>query len=674
PGIASDVSAGVVGDRGLGSIASAENIERIKGTAGAAGVALVSGIEEAATSDESVERFLAVSAAIATTIEVEFQRQAESRTASMVRSIADGILSATASGDVQATLAEAANNIANAVPIQGAAAATGNAGTFIPRAGGATAGPGAGGKFINPLQGSRVTSGFSEQREWGAHGGLDLNLAGNDLGAPILAAADGVVSRIRDEGNKGLGKSAEVTHAGGYITVYGHMLAHAAGLKVGQNVRQGQIIGFVGSTGNSTGPHLHFEVIKPGGKGKGVSGKVDPASVTDISGRFNGDVGGATGLPIGVRQKAAVEAQRDALAFLRDLSQTIKEAGGDLGTVLDAVFSGATELAADKLAGFSDFARQQMQVAFDAIRLVMEQLGPNGLADLRRFSTQLGLVGTPEENALRNEMRRGHPGFEALEALGNVQDRSALLSLVRFLEEHQNDPAFQQLLGLLASATEGETLASLRNRILTPAGDVQFDALNALLDRLGPALEIITAGQVRTLVGDSQQALAVGELLNLLRSTEGSGGFAGMLRQALLGGSTDPNVTGATVDFYAQQSPANDAASRRLLQFLLEQFGGGTTIEQLRKLLLDKEGKLLAPNFDVTPEVVRDPAARDAARRVRDFALSNQFTTDSTGERKIDPAITSVLKALQDSEAKTLDEFLKSPDVANILPDDSPLG
>jgi murein DD-endopeptidase MepM/ murein hydrolase activator NlpD len=79
------------------------------------------------------------------------------------------------------------------------------------------------------------------------------------FGTPIFAAGNGTIAEIGLKG--GYGKYVRIEHANGYETAYGHMTAFARGLEVGSRVRQGQIIGFVGSTGLSTGPHVHFEIL-----------------------------------------------------------------------------------------------------------------------------------------------------------------------------------------------------------------------------------------------------------------------------------------------------------------------------------------------------------------------------------------------------------------------------
>jgi murein DD-endopeptidase MepM/ murein hydrolase activator NlpD len=77
-------------------------------------------------------------------------------------------------------------------------------------------------------------------------------------GTPILAAGNGVVERAGP--SSGYGNFTLIKHTNGYETAYGHQTAFAKGIAPGVTVRQGQIIGYVGSTGLSTGPHLHFEI------------------------------------------------------------------------------------------------------------------------------------------------------------------------------------------------------------------------------------------------------------------------------------------------------------------------------------------------------------------------------------------------------------------------------
>lgn len=96
-----------------------------------------------------------------------------------------------------------------------------------------------------------VTSGFGYR--WGAlHAGIDI---ANGVGTPIRAAKTGTV--ILAGWNGGYGNCIVIDHGGGFSTLYGHMSRLRA--SEGQRVSQGDLIGDMGSTGNSTGPHLHFE-------------------------------------------------------------------------------------------------------------------------------------------------------------------------------------------------------------------------------------------------------------------------------------------------------------------------------------------------------------------------------------------------------------------------------
>jgi murein DD-endopeptidase MepM/ murein hydrolase activator NlpD len=91
------------------------------------------------------------------------------------------------------------------------------------------------------------------------HNGVDLVAAS---GTPVLAASDGTV--VGAAPNAGYGNWIRVDHGQNVATVYGHLSTFAPGISAGTKVQRGQVIGFVGSTGRSTGPHLHFEVINNG--------------------------------------------------------------------------------------------------------------------------------------------------------------------------------------------------------------------------------------------------------------------------------------------------------------------------------------------------------------------------------------------------------------------------
>ena len=122
-----------------------------------------------------------------------------------------------------------------------------------------------------PRPGSRMSSPFGPRRYYGRpsgggfHNGIDYEAR---VGQPILAAADGIVELQDNHFEYGL--TVKIRHAPQFATLYAHLSRFAAGTAVGSSVRKGEVIGYVGMTGRSTGAHLHFSTI--------INGKfVDPA-------------------------------------------------------------------------------------------------------------------------------------------------------------------------------------------------------------------------------------------------------------------------------------------------------------------------------------------------------------------------------------------------------------
>ena len=117
-----------------------------------------------------------------------------------------------------------------------------------------------------PINGARLSSSYGMRK----HPILGFNKMhlGTDFaapsGTPIMASGSGTIVRAKWCG--GGGNCIKIKHNSTYETIYAHMKSFATGMKVGKKVRQGQIIGYVGSTGMSTGPHLHYEVIVNGKK------------------------------------------------------------------------------------------------------------------------------------------------------------------------------------------------------------------------------------------------------------------------------------------------------------------------------------------------------------------------------------------------------------------------
>ena len=129
-----------------------------------------------------------------------------------------------------------------------------------------------------PVRSSRISSRFGKRKHpilgyVKSHSGVDFAAA---RGTPIMAAGTGTIRRAGRYG--GYGNYVSIRHSDGYVTAYGHMKKFARGIKRGVRVRQGQTIGYVGTTGLSTGPHLHYEVHKNGRK-------INPMSLATLSGK-----------------------------------------------------------------------------------------------------------------------------------------------------------------------------------------------------------------------------------------------------------------------------------------------------------------------------------------------------------------------------------------------------
>jgi len=130
-----------------------------------------------------------------------------------------------------------------------------------------------------PVDGARLTSGFGKRRHpilgyARAHQGVDF---GAGSGTPVLAAGDGVVVKAGRWG--GYGNWLQIRHSGGWDTGYAHLSRYAKGVRPGTKVRQGQLVAYVGTTGLSTGPHLHYEVWQRGRRVNPVGAKVPQGTV-----------------------------------------------------------------------------------------------------------------------------------------------------------------------------------------------------------------------------------------------------------------------------------------------------------------------------------------------------------------------------------------------------------
>jgi len=130
-----------------------------------------------------------------------------------------------------------------------------------------------------PVDGARMTSGFGMRRHPilgfnRMHQGIDF---GAGTGTPVLAAGDGVVVEARRWG--GYGNWLRIRHNGGWETGYAHLSRYARGLRPGQRVKQGQVVAYVGTTGMSTGAHLHYEIWRDNRRVKPVSANVPQGTV-----------------------------------------------------------------------------------------------------------------------------------------------------------------------------------------------------------------------------------------------------------------------------------------------------------------------------------------------------------------------------------------------------------
>lgn len=115
-----------------------------------------------------------------------------------------------------------------------------------------------------PINAARISSGFGMRKHpimgySRMHRGIDFAAA---TGTPILAAGDGIVAKAG--WSNGYGNLLQIKHNATYTTAYGHTSRFAAGIRPGVRVRQGQVVAYVGTTGMSTGPHLHYEILQNG--------------------------------------------------------------------------------------------------------------------------------------------------------------------------------------------------------------------------------------------------------------------------------------------------------------------------------------------------------------------------------------------------------------------------
>lgn len=156
-----------------------------------------------------------------------------------------------------------------------------------------------------PVNGARLSSSFGRRKHpilgyRKMHAGVDFAAP---RGTPILAAGSGTVERANRFGS--FGNYIRIRHTDGYKTAYAHLKGFARGVKAGAYVKQDQVIGYVGTTGRSTGPHLHYEVIHNGKK-------INPRRLSQLSGK-----------PLSKDQRPAFKAQRDKINAMRANSEIL---------------------------------------------------------------------------------------------------------------------------------------------------------------------------------------------------------------------------------------------------------------------------------------------------------------------------------------------------------------
>lgn len=166
--------------------------------------------------------------------------------------------------------------------------------------------------FTHPLPGARVSSGYGYRQHpvlnvRKMHYGIDYKAR---RGTPIVAAADGIIEKAGWNG--AYGRYIRIRHNGSYKSAYAHMSRLAKGMHPGVRVKQGQVIGYVGSTGRSTGNHLHFEVHKNGDR-------INPRKVRAATGR---KLGGKT-LELFQASKRQIDQMRTGAPVLRQVAGSV---------------------------------------------------------------------------------------------------------------------------------------------------------------------------------------------------------------------------------------------------------------------------------------------------------------------------------------------------------------
>jgi len=167
-----------------------------------------------------------------------------------------------------------------------------------------------------PVNGARLSSSYGHRKHpilgyRKLHAGVDFAAP---RGTPVLAAGSGTVERANRYGS--YGNYIRIRHTDGYKTAYAHLKGFARGVKSGAYVKQDQVIGYVGTTGRSTGPHLHYEVHHHGKK-------INPRRLSQLSGK-----------PLSKDQHSAFKSQQNKINLMRSKSETLTGGAYAQGTTL----------------------------------------------------------------------------------------------------------------------------------------------------------------------------------------------------------------------------------------------------------------------------------------------------------------------------------------------------
>lgn len=390
--------------------------------------------------------------------------------------------------------------------------------------------------YVWPTNVRTITSGFGVNRGNHMHGGIDI---GAPAGAPIFAATNGrVITSKADPG--GFGWYVQVQAPDGTITTYGHMYPNQTYVHVGQTVSAGQKIALVGANGDSTGPHLHFEVSQGGNR-------VDPAAW--LNGKGAGDPGaGVQGTPW----------DRDSIAAAFGMAATLFDSDPELSGVLTEIEKEG--LTPDTAAGKARFQALLMQTnwyrnhsAKQREFLTLEKADPAeakqrflaALSDVMTISLQMGVaMNTNEQWRLaRTVAEYGLTGSELKIAIAHQFKKN-------------QDAAY------------GGDIGAQVNKLRAMAADYGYPVSNDELNRV--------AGQIIGKTEDSQTALTNWE--NALRKY--AKGMFPALAPAIDGGQTvrqaaDPYLTvyGNTLEIDPQSI---DLARDQTIRKALNQVGPAT--------------------------------------------------------------------------------------------------